>query len=317
MPKVSVIIPVYNIEKYVEVCIKSLIFQTLTDIEIILINDGSSDSSHDICQKYAALDNRIVYIKKDNGGVSSARNAGLDVAKGDYIMFLDGDDFIEKEAIETLLNLAESNDVDAVMFEYNIDDNKNSVTHNVADARYNKVIDAKSAIEITISPKNRFAWSKLYKKDIIGNLKFDEGIYRGEDTWFAINALNNAKKVYYTDYAPYHYIQSDNSAVRCEFNNKKLSVVTVYEYMIKFSKENYPAIVPTALDAYIGESIAVVYDMHISGVDRKDIKKLIKRIAQNINFKDLKVIGKSNALQYLLCRFCPEVLYIIKNRTHK
>ena len=313
---VSIIVPVYNIEPYLPVCLKSLISQTYSDIEIILVNDGSTDKSREICEQFAENCGKIKVISKENGGVSSARNDGLDVASGDYILFVDGDDFIDADCVEKLVRTAEDNNAEAVIFEYNIECGDKTYVHRVPGETYNILVDAEKAIELTISPKNRFAWSKLYRRNIIGGLKFDTEIYRGEDTWFAVNALKSASRVYYTDYSPYHYIQSEGSAVRSAFNERKLSVVTVYEYMCDFCRENYPRLTKTAVNAYVGETIAVIYDMHVSGVSKKEIGRQRKRLLENLPPCERKLLTKNARLQFELCRYLPKLLYAVKDRTH-
>ena len=122
MPKVSVVVPIYNVENYLEKCIKSLISQSLTDLEIILVDDGSTDSSSVICDKYSILDSRIVVIHKKNGGLVSARKTGLKIAKGDYIGFVDGDDYIDERMYEDLLSYISKNGVDVVNSGFLIDE---------------------------------------------------------------------------------------------------------------------------------------------------------------------------------------------------
>src|SRR5690606_27364966 len=118
MPKVSVIIPVYNAEKYLRECLDSVLAQTFTDFEVLLINDGSTDASGKICDEYAEKDSRIKVFHKENGGVSSARNLGLDNAKGEWISFVDSDDTIEQETLATLANEVKDLDIDGVIFGY-------------------------------------------------------------------------------------------------------------------------------------------------------------------------------------------------------
>ncbi|MBQ6907379.1 MAG: glycosyltransferase [Clostridia bacterium] len=313
---VSIIVPVYNIEPYLPVCLESLISQTYSNIEIILINDGSTDRSGEICKQFAENCYKIKVFSKENSGVSAARNDGLDIASGEYILFVDGDDFIDADCVKKLVHIAEDNNADAVIFEYNVECGDKTYVHRVEGESYNTLVTGEKAIELTISPKNRFAWSKLYRKSIIGDLRFDTEIYRGEDTWFAVNALKSASRVYYTDYAPYHYIQSEGSAVRSAFNARKLSVITVYEYMCDFCRKNYPRLTKTAVNAYAGETIAVIYDMHVSGVSDKEIGRQRKRLLKNVPPCERKLLTKNARLQFELCRYLPKLLYAVKDRTH-
>ena len=313
---VSIIIPVYNLEKYIAGCIKCVLSQSYKDIELILINDGSTDDSGKICDTFALSDKRVKVIHNRNLGVSNARNCGLIQAEGDYIFFLDGDDRIDADAIEKLVAMAEDNNADAVIFEYIIEGDGICEKHRIDGEKYNTLVNGTKGIELTISPKNRFAWSKLYRREIIEGLYFDEKIYRGEDTWFAVNALKNCDRIYYTDYAPYHYLQSENSAVRSSFNSRKLSVIDVYEYMIDFCKEYYPSLTSTAVNAYVGETIAVIYDMHCASVPRKQITEQKKRIRKRLTSEDIALLSRGAFLQLSLCYLLPDLLFFIKDRTH-
>lgn len=115
MPKISIIVPIYNVEKYIEKCIQSILNQTFSDFELILVNDGSTDSCGEICDKYKKLDDRIIVIHKVNGGLSSARNAGIDIARGEYIGFIDSDDYIHEKMYEILYNNAITYNSDIVI----------------------------------------------------------------------------------------------------------------------------------------------------------------------------------------------------------
>ena len=139
-PKISVVVPIYKVEKYLDRCIYSIINQTYTNLEIILVDDGSPDNCPKICDEYASKDNRIKVIHKQNGGLSSARNAGIKVATGDYIGFVDSDDFIELDMYEQMYKVAYENDVDLVMSDYykvHKDDRK-EVTLDINPGMYKK-----------------------------------------------------------------------------------------------------------------------------------------------------------------------------------
>ena len=161
MPKVSVIVPVYNVEKYLKKCAESLVNQTLPDIEIIFVNDGSTDSSKNIIEHYLKnYSNKVKLVNKENGGLSSARNYGIPYATGEYIAFLDSDDYVELDMYDTLYNKAKENDFDMVECDFIWEYPKKS--KNDIGKTYN---DRKEALE-----KARVvAWNKLYKREIINN----------------------------------------------------------------------------------------------------------------------------------------------------
>lgn len=195
---VSVIVPVYNVEKYIRRCIESILNQTYTNFELILVDDGSSDNSGTICDEYANRDNRIIVIHKENGGVSTARNAGIDVARGKYIMFVDSDDFLAYNCLELLLAASRNFMVDLIIGGYNTINYK--VLKNKTVFKENQLMDLHVRIEgfvdilteAVINRRGQFyctPWAKLYKTSIINDnkLRFIEGIKHSEDNIFNID----------------------------------------------------------------------------------------------------------------------------------
>lgn len=193
---VNIIIPVYNTEKYLKQCIDSAINQSFRDINIILVDDGSTDSSPEICESYAKIDSRITVIHKENGGQSSARNVGIDAADGKYLYFLDSDDYISENAIEELVNVAEKENADVVFFEADsfMDFGENSVDANIIDRyQYKRRYSYKSACgrEQLVSLEENGEYFvctplHLYKKKYLidNNIRFTEGIIH-EDELFS------------------------------------------------------------------------------------------------------------------------------------
>ena len=203
MPKVSVIVPVYNVEKYIEKCLDTLVSQTLDDIEIILVNDGSTDSSKEKIQAYINQYSNIKYLEKENGGLSSARNFGMKYASGEYIAFLDSDDYVEKNMYEDMYTVAKQNDSDMVecdfIWEY---PNKRKMDKGII---YN---NKKEAIE-----KARVvAWNKLIKREILEKEKiiFPEGL-RYEDVEFFYKLVPYLNKISFVKKYLVHYVQREDS----------------------------------------------------------------------------------------------------------
>ena len=163
MPKVSIVVAVYNVEKYVSKCIESILKQTFTDFELLLVNDGSKDSSLSILKEYALKDSRIDIIDKPNGGLSDARNTGMRKAQGKYIYFVDGDDFIEETLVEKCVNKLEETDSDMVMFDiyqYYLETGKKEIIANPFDE--DKIYSIFDTPELLTNIKN-CAWNKMYK----------------------------------------------------------------------------------------------------------------------------------------------------------
>ena len=230
MPKVSVIVPIYNVEKYLEKCINSLLSQTLEDIQIILVNDGSKDNSGNIakeCEKNNK--NRIIYVEKENGGLSDARNYGLKYATGDFIAFLDSDDYIEKNAYEEMYNKAIEENADYVECDF-IWEFPNKI-------RVDKQYPYKNKKEM-LSFVRVVAWNKLIKRQLItdNNLEFPKGL-RYEDVEFTYKLIPFINKFAYVDKPFIHYVQREGSIANVQ-NERTAEIFTVLDNVIEFYKKN-------------------------------------------------------------------------------
>lgn len=218
---ISIIVPAYNIADYLPRCLDSIINQTYKNLEIIVISDGSIDNTNEIITKYAEKDNRIVPILKENTGVSDTRNKGLDIAKGDYIGFVDGDDYIEQDMFEILLSNAVKYDVDISHCGYQM------VFPSKVDYYYNtgKKCEFDNANGIVELIKAEYiepgAWNKLYKRDLLKDIRFDTSLVESEDLLFNVQAFKKCNKSFYEDKPLYHYILRENSACTSSFNTKK------------------------------------------------------------------------------------------------
>lgn len=217
LPKVSVIIPVYKAEKYLNRCLESLVNQTLREIEIILVDDGSPDNSGKICDEYAKIDNRVKVIHKENSGVSSARNVGLENATGEYIAFVDADDYVELNAYEELYSKAKKTDADAVICDYTL----------ILGNRKNCLCQTKckkdSAIYLTNILQGRLTGSicnKLIKASLFRqfSLCFDEDLVYCEDKLLLIKLLLKNIKIEYVQKSFYNYVNTPTSLTHQDIN---------------------------------------------------------------------------------------------------
>ncbi|MBR4996071.1 MAG: glycosyltransferase family 2 protein [Alistipes sp.] len=202
-PKISVIIPVYNTEKYLPHCIDSILAQTYTDFELLLIDDGSKDSSGVICDEYATKDSRVRVFHKENGGVSSARNWGLDNANGEWITFVDSDDYLNIEAIEQMLSNKGEDLVVCSYQEFGIDNRINKLD----DTCYNRTSIIPKLGELMSNVAFMTPWGKLFKMDLIKsyNLRFAKDISFGEDTLFVYKYLLYTKSFMTQSNVVYRY----------------------------------------------------------------------------------------------------------------
>lgn len=212
--KISIIIPVYNVEDYIEQCLESIVNQTLKEIEIIVVNDGTKDYSMKKIERFLS-DKRIIVINKENGGLSSARNAGLKIAKGEYIAFIDSDDFIEKTMLEDLYN--DSEDLDIVF--------SNFCYYTGINIKYPKEISIINLIiggEYFYGYSSTIVWNKIYKNSFLkaNNIKFLEGIIH-EDDLFTFYTSFFAKKVKYVNKYHYYYRINRNGSIMQSLDRNK------------------------------------------------------------------------------------------------
>lgn len=230
MPKVSIIVPIYNVETYLERCIDSLIGQTLDDIQIILVNDGSTDNSGKIAKEYAIKhQDKIMYLEKENGGLSDARNYGLPYATGEYIAFLDSDDYIDKEAYKTMYDKAKQENADYVECDF-IWEYPNKI-------KEDKRVEYKNKKEM-LAFVRVVAWNKLIKREVIeeNNLEFPKGL-RYEDVEFTYKLIPHLNKVSYIDKYFIHYTQRENSIANVQ-NARTAEIFTILDDVINYYKEN-------------------------------------------------------------------------------
>lgn len=202
MPKVSIVIPVYNVEKYLRECLDSVINQTLPDIEIICVNDGSTDKSQEIIEEYKKKDNRMTLLTQSNCGAGVARNNGLNVVNGEYIAFLDGDDFYKNDFCEKMYNKAKENNADIVVCSANSYNSSTKVYETISEALKIENLPQSEIFNYLDMPKNIFNtfhnwnWNKIFRTDFVknNNLKFQE-LHRTNDLYFTCTALILAKRI--------------------------------------------------------------------------------------------------------------------------
>lgn len=210
-PLVSIIIPVYKVEPYLRRCLDSIVDQTYTNLEIILVDDGSPDNCPQICDEYAIKDSRIVVIHKENGGLSDARNAGLDICRGEYVSFVDSDDYVHEKYIETLINMAVNENADIAIGEHKkIYGELQQLKTTTAD-KFS--ISSQIALNILFQRKNIsfiFSWGKLYKKNLFEEVKFPQGKFH-EDEFTSYIILSKCKKISYINSILYYYQQRKDS----------------------------------------------------------------------------------------------------------
>lgn len=237
----SVIVPVYKAEKYLHRCVDSIIAQTWSNLEIILVDDGSPDNSGAICNEYATRDSRIRVIHKPNGGVSSARNAGIDAATGEYIAFVDSDDYIAPDMYEKLFGVLKSENAIAVCDCYLHYDDKDlyKCIYEVHDDRIEFLAN------FLISDIGGSCWNMIAPINIIDSLRFPEHLNSGEDRWYVLRLLCKAPSIVKVNEPLYYYDQSNNSSITHSISNDMdLKVLGGYD-------ENRSFLIETGLFEYL------------------------------------------------------------------
>jgi glycosyltransferase involved in cell wall biosynthesis len=212
IPKISIIIPVYNTEVYLSKCINSILTQTFTDFELILVNDGSTDNSGQICDDYAKRDKRVIVIHQLNGGPGKARNSALQVAQGEYISFIDSDDWIADDMLQEMSYLMSSNNVDIVVMSHYTIDLDNSIKK-VENTVVDKIINRIDATSLILEDKiiYSFAWDKLYKRKLFEGVKYPENRII-EDIPTTYKLINNAENIFLSNKAYYYYVRRETSS---------------------------------------------------------------------------------------------------------
>lgn len=278
-PLVSVIVPVYNAEKYLETCVRSILFQTYRHFELILINDGSTDGSLDLCHRFADKDERIKVYSQPNGGASAARNKGLDVAKGEYIIFVDSDDYISETFIENMFLAAEFGPYDIVQCQ-----SKCTVD---AEPKIFPVFFQESDVrEITKEQalNDRLykvsVWGKFYSKRILEGFRFREGIIYEDDASYYL-FVDRAEKIALIDETLYYYYLSDNSVMRNANKDKSTVFTEIYEERIRyFSVQENQILLDGSYSRFCLVLMLYISSGLVKGYNKKDIPRFVALFKQ-------------------------------------
>ncbi len=237
---ISVIIPIYNVEPYLAKCVESVLGQTYSDLEIILVDDGSPDRCGEICDEYVRTDSRVKVIHKKNGGLSDARNAGVKIARGEYLSFIDSDDWIERNYFEVLYHLLNDYDADlsAVALCSVNEDGKEIGRHHNGETHF---LDAAAAME-NMFHRDGLPWcaqAKLYKRTLFNGIEYPVGVLM-EDKATAYKIFAGCRKIVYSDISLYKYTVRQESIMRSRFSEKRMRSFEVQEELNSFLEQNYP-----------------------------------------------------------------------------
>ena len=311
---VSIIVPIYNVEKYLDSCIDSIINQTYSNLEVILVDDGSPDNCPNICDEWKIKDSRIKVIHKKNGGLSDARNEGLKNSTGKFVCFVDSDDYIDKSFVEKLLSCIIENDVKISQCNYiKFNDDSNSLDKIIGN--YGTSIDSNKLIEqITLGDsKNTVTWNKMYSKELFNNIKFPKGkIHEDEFTTYKLFSL--VDKVGQVEDCLYYYRQTDNSIMHQKFNVKRLDYLTALEERIEFFKTYNKNFYINTLKNYleINRNYLIFTKKFITNSNNyqstinKNFNKYLKE------FNNIKNISRKEKIKIKLIKTSPTLYYYAK-----
>lgn len=298
---ISVIVPIYKVEKYLKRCVNSLLAQSYSDFELILVDDGSPDNCGNICEEYAAKDKRIRVIHKDNGGLSDARNAGLKIAKGEYIAFVDSDDWVATNYLETLLKVIELTGSDICECEVlkttgEIEKYENSKEKHTS-------YSSEKALELLICDKilHQYVWNKLYKRSCLKDIPFAVGKIN-EDEFWTYQVFGHARRITKISNTLYYYFQRENSIMGNHYNLKRLDALAAKSLRQRYIEEKFPALTEVS-KINLFESCIYSGQMTLKFLEKNE-KKQAKIIIDNIRKQyscDIRLILQMSGSERLWC----------------
>ncbi len=302
---ISVIVPVFNAEKYVNRCIDSILNQTYENLEVILVNDGSSDGSIKICEKWQKLDSRVKLISQENAGVSAARNKGIETATGDYVSFVDNDDWLRPEMYKNLVKQATKDNADLTFCKFiNVDtaynrENINEINLTPENLKHPEFFFLKNRKGNNLSGIIGCCNRILIKKDMLKKLKFDESLKFGENIVFVLNLVKNAKKISVVD--EYLYNHFKDSSIKTYDEDYVENLNAYHKAVSKFFKTNNLDLNYLLDNDYIHKIIKshIKNDDFVSAMkDEEESNDIFKKALSKTNYKKLKKLKHTTKLKF-------------------
>lgn len=318
-PNVSVIMPVKDSGAYLERCIDSVILQKYSAWELLIVNDGSSDDTLDIAKKYASNDSRIKLYDSKGTGVSAARNHGISEAAGQYIGFVDSDDWLDPEYLSTLLELAVKEDacISQCSFYYSDVDGSEKINDEAFAGVYSDHDEIMNAyFSGMIGKINLASWGKLYKRELIEDIRFDEGLTVQEDAYFTFQCVMKASKIACSDRPFYYYFQNPSSTMNRPFDGSKMQYFTVLDRELEQLKGN-AALEERLLDRKMTTAFDLISRIVMDDTGSRYLRRL-RRIALDTSWlirKHRRLGSKTIAKSFLLRHF-PHVYYSLLKRKY-
>lgn len=305
---ISIIIPVYKVEKYLDRCIETVVNQTYKNLEIILIDDGSPDNCPKMCDDWAEKDSRIKVIHKENDGLANARNSGIEIFTGDYVMFADSDDYMELDMVEFLHDLSVKYDADVsrcgFFFDYEKDDRElvSDTNSQILDLNRDERI-----IELITSGFGGTSWNKLYKANVVKTNLFEKKDGCSEDIMHNYRVYKQADKTVFYDVPKYHYVIRDDSITNNEFSYGAFDIIRAKSIILNENKDN-SKVLPHAVRGYILSAFIVLSGCIQNNMFQKEKHNLIDDILfykKEILKSDLYSIN--DKIKTLILSFSPKL----------
>lgn len=289
---VSIIVPVYNVEKYLHRCVDSILAQTYTNLEVILVNDGSPDNCPTICDEYVAKDSRVKVIHKENGGVSSARNAGLRIFSGEYLTFIDSDDFVGEKYVESLVENTADN-IGIVISSYKTVSPDLQFIEYVSGTNTDITVQFNDEFDFSKETINHGICCKLFCRTVIDGLAFSENIFLGEDTLFNAKAFQKSDFIRYITDASYYYVKYDESLSHGKIAENKLSVLSAFDEIINVFPKNSASYFG-CIEAYIQKCFSLYGNaVVLQGSNDEVVKRLYSLIKSDKTYSIYKTAHKT------------------------
>lgn len=293
MDLISVIVPVYKVEQYLNKCVESIVNQTYKNLEIILVDDGSQDSCPQICDEWARKDSRVKVLHKENGGLSDARNVGLHIAKGEYVAFVDSDDWLDDEYLEIMHCKINEHDADLVACDFLMAYDDSESVSKVSDFNF-EINTTEEAMGYLIKG-NKYravAWNKLYKADLLRNESFPVGKIH-EDEFFSYKIIAKSKKLVYIERPLYYYRQRSGS-IMSGFSKKHITVLEAYLERIDLLKSCYPELYGKDKITFCVCCLNLYFEATtLNKNERLEAITLIKDFRKRINFSLTELVNYS------------------------
>ncbi len=318
-PLISVIVPIYKVEPYLEKCVQSIQNQTYKNLEIILVDDGSPDACGDMCDKFAQEDSRIIVVHRENGGLSAARNSGLDVAHGEYVGFVDSDDYIDGDMLECLYRelVAHKSELAVcrarILSEHDGQPFDTAASYSVTEYRGDE------AHRYILQNLDNSVWNKLFFREAIGALRFPHGKIHGEDFIFVLQYLRRITQIVVLNCEKYNYIKHKNSITQSSFSKSSLDEIYVKDYIQDYISQYYPNYLYLANKWCVKARINIVRQIMLSEHkntwhdELRSCREYIKRNYRSVR-RDL---SKKERMEYFLQRYFRPVYPFIMRQVLK